>query len=351
VIGGRPRQTRIIATLGPSSRDPAVLRRMMEEGLDWARLSYSHGDPEEQLRAAETVRAVAAVAGRRVRLMAQLGGPKVRIGALPEPIEARPGQVLTLGSGREVPDAIPITVPQVLAHRTIGETLAVADGAVELEVIEADRGWVRCRVALGGVLRSYQGVAVLDAHEGHLPPITAKDYDDLTAALAVGVDAVCLSMVRRREDVWALRARVPDGVKVVAKVENAHALADIDSIVAAADAIVLARAGLTCGMPRAEVPLAQKAVLARCAAHGRMAIVATELLCSMVERPRPTRAEISDVTTALLDGADALMLSEETAVGAHPIDAVAELRQVVETVEASPWYLAARPRRSAEDEG
>jgi pyruvate kinase len=338
------RHTRLMATLGPASRDPAILRRMVEEGLDWARLNFAHGDHDEQSRAAETLATVAALDGHRVRLLADLSGPKVRIGALAAPIELRAGEVIALGSGRDVPDAIPLTVPHVLVHRHVGEMLAVADGAIELEVVEVDRGWVRCRVAVGGMVRSYQGVAIL-GHESGLPPLTAKDHDDVVAALAIGVDAIALPRVRRREDVMALRTRVPDGVAVVARLEDADALLMIEGILQAADAIILARAGLACVMPRVEVALAQKEVLARCAGEGRMAIVATDLLGSMVQRPRPSRLEVSDVTTALLDGADALLLSEETAVGAHPVEAVAELRLLAETVEASPWYRAGGPRR------
>jgi pyruvate kinase len=338
------RHTRIVATLGPSSRDPFVLRRMLEEGLDWARLNYSHGDHEEQARAAETLRVVSRMTGRPVRVMADLGGPKIRIGSLPAPIDLRAGQELVLGSGRDEPEGIPITVPHALAGRTVGETLAIGDGAIELEVTEVDRGWVRCRALTGGQLRAYQGVTIVGVRDGS-PSLTAKDEDDLRAALALGVDVVCLSMVRRREDVTMLRARVPDGTLVLAKIEDAQGIAALETIVTAADGIVLARGGIGCHLPRTEVPLVQKEVLARCAAEGRMGVVASEMLLSMVEQPRPTRRDASDITTALLDGADALLLSEETAVGAHPIDAVAELRQMAEAVEASPWYSAVRTRR------
>ncbi len=342
---GAPRHTRIIATLGPASRDPFVLRRMLEEGLDWARINYSHGDHEEQARAVENLRVVSRATGRPVRVVADLGGPKVRIGALPAPLRVGVGDELVLGSGRDQPDAIPITVPNALAGRTVGDALAIGDGHIELEVVEVDRGWVRCRAATAGQLRAYQGVVIVGAPEGY-PSITAKDEDDLAAALELGVDAVCLSMVRRREDATALRALVPDGVLVMAKVEDVDGIAELGAILRVVDAIVLARGPLACTIPRCEVPLVQKEVLARCAAEGRMGIVATDVLLSMVEHPRPTRNEASDVTTALLDGADALLLSEETAVGAHPIDAVAELRQIAEAVEASPWYSAVRTRRT-----
>jgi pyruvate kinase len=341
---GAHRHTRIIATLGPASRDPFVLRRMLEEGLDWARVNYSHGDHDEQARAVETLRVVSRTTGRPVRVVADLGGPKVRIGPLPAPLEVRVGDELVLGSGRDQPEGIPLTMPRALAGRTVGDALAIGDGAIELEVVEVDRGWVRCRAATGGQLRAHQGVVIIGGPEAY-PSLTAKDEDDLHAALALGVDAVCLSMVRRREDVTSLRALVPDGVLVMAKVEDAEGLGELGAVMRLADAIVLARGALACTMPRGEVPLVQKEVLARCAAEGRMGIVATEMLLSMVDRPRPTRAEASDITTALLDGADALLLSEETAVGAHPIDAVAELRQIAEAVEASPWYSAVRTRR------
>jgi len=339
-----PRHTRIVATLGPSSRDPFVLRRMLEEGLDWARLNYSHGDHDEQARAVETLRVVSRMTGRPVRVMADLSGPKIRIGSLPAPIQVRIGDELVLGSGRDEPEGIPVTVPHALAGRTVGETLAIGDGAIELEVIEVHRGWVRCRVLTGGQLRAYQAMTIIGVRDGS-SPLTAKDEEDLRAALALGVEVVCLSMVRRREDVTALRARVPDGTLVMAKIEDGQGIAELDAIVTAADGIVLARGPIGCHLPRAELPLVQKEVLARCAAEGRMGVVASEILLSMVEHPRPSRAEASDVTTALLDGADGLLLSEETAVGSHPIDAVAELRQLAEAVEASPWYSAVRTRR------
>lgn len=343
------RRTKIIATLGPASRDPRALRRMIEEGLDWARLNYAHGDHEEQARAVETLRAVSLDAGP-VSVVADLGGAKVRIGFLPEPLETRPGQIVTLGSGREVPDAIPLTVPQVLASRSVGDTLVVGDGAIELEVIEADRGWVRCRVAVAGMLRAHQGVTVVDRREV-LPPFTAKDEADLAAALALGVDAICLSRVRRREDVTARRRTIPEGVLVMAKIEDPYGLDDLPAIAQAADAVVLARGALACHVPPGEVPLVQKEVLARCAAEDRMVVVAGDVLSSMLHRSRPSRLDAADVTAALLDGADGFLLAEETAVGPNPVDSVAELRQLVENVEASPWYRAARrPRPASEPE-
>jgi pyruvate kinase len=339
------RRARIIATLGPASRNPAVLRRMIEEGVDWVRLNYSHGDHEEQARAAETLWAVAGAVGRRVSLMADLGGAKVRLGGIPEPMEVRTGDEVVLGTGRDVPEAIPVTVPRALANRMVGETLFASDGAVELEVVHADRGWVRCRVGVGGTLRSHGGL-MLGEGDGGLA-LTAKDRDDLIAAVALGVDAVCLPL--GREDALSVRALLPEGVLLVAKVEDGRSLRQLAAIAGVADAVLIARGPLACAMPRHEVPLVQKEVLARCAADARLGLVSTEVMPSMVRHARPTRAEASDVTTALLDGAEGLVLSEETAVGAHPAEAVSELRRIVEAVEASGWYQASRARRA--DEG
>jgi pyruvate kinase len=339
------RRTQIIATLGPASRDPAVLRRMVEEGIDWVRLNYAHGGPDEQARAAETVRAVAGAAGRPVRIMADLGGAKVRLGDLGGARTLRVGQLLALGSGWEVPHAIPVTAPLVLARRSEGDMLAVGDGTVELEVVDTGPGWVACQVLTAGQIRSHQGIAVEGAGDG-VPCLTPKDHDDLVAALALGVDAVALSMVRRREDVAGLRARLPEGVMALAKLEDAQALADLDGVVATADGVVVARGFLAFTIPPAELALLQKDVLARCARQGRLAVVATDVLASMVDQPRPRRAEIADVVTALLDGADALVLSEETALGGYPTEAVAELRRAAERVEASADYHGVRPRRA-----
>ena len=343
-MSGPGRATLIVATLGPASRDPAVIRRMIEEGADWVRLNFSHGGHDEQARAAEAVRAVAGVVGRPVKLVADLGSAKVRIGALSAPLDLRPGDRVTLGSGREVPDAIAITRPQALVHRGPGEVLALADGTLELEVVDAAPGWVRCRVVTGGLLRSHQPVLMAGASDG-LPALSSQDVDDVEAAVALGVDAIVLANVRRREDLAGLRARLPVGVQAIARIEEAQALAELGRIVQEADGVVVVRGALAFSLPRAEAPLVQKDVLAQCAAEGTTGLVATELLSSMVRAPRPTRTEIGEVVTALLDGADALVLSEETAVGAHPAEAVAELRTIVEATEASGHWQASRPRR------
>jgi pyruvate kinase len=332
-----PRRTQIIATLGPASRDPAVLRRMVEEGLDWARLNCSRDEPEVAQRAAETLRTVAAAAGRPVRLLADLGGPKVRVGIVPEPIPLEVGTEVVLGAGRAAPDAVPVTVPRAFAHLAVGEMIALDNGAIELEVIDADPGWVRCRVLSGRMIRSHQSLAIAG---NDASAITDRDEEDLAAALALRVDAVALSRVRRREDATALRARLPDGVLAFAKIEDAEGLRNLDGILDAADAVVCVRGSLGFSLPRAAVPFVQKDLLAWCADRGRSGIVASELFRSMVERPTPMRVEIADVVTAMLDGAVGLVLSEESAVGAYPAEAVAELRQVIERAEDSAWFQA-----------
>ena len=331
------RRTHIIATLGPASRDPAVLRRMVEEGLDWARVNCSRDEPDVCGRAIETLRAVAGAAGRRVRLLADLGGPKVRVGIVPEPIRLQVGDEVVLGAGRAAPDAVPVTVPRAFAHLAVGEMIALDNGAIELEVIDADPGWVRCRVLSGRMIRSHQSLAIAG---NDASAITDRDEEDLAAALAMGVDAVALSRVRRREDAAALRARLPDGVLAVAKIEDAEGLRNLDGILDAVDAVVCVRGSLGFSIPRAAVPLVQKDLLAWCAARGRSGVVASELFRSMLDRPSPARVEIADVVTAVLDGAVGLVLSEETAVGAYPAEAVAELRQVIERAEDSPWFRA-----------
>jgi pyruvate kinase len=215
------------------------------------------------------------------------------------------------------------------------------DGAVELEALEVHKDRIRCSVLIGGRIDSHSGIQLPDSHPA-LPVLSAKDLNDIRTGRRIRVDIVAQSMVSGRSDIDRLKSRLSTGTPVIAKIETAKALRNLKEISTEAWGMMVARGDLGVSIPRAEVPLRQKEILSICRKRQRFGIVATEMLLSMVTRHRPTRAEVSDVATAVLDGADAVMLSEETAIGAYPVEAVRELRGIIKTVEASRWY---RPRK------
>lgn len=337
------RHTKIICTLGPATREPDLVRCLIEEGMDYARLNFSHGIAEDHVRMAQTVREAARGLGRPVKILQDLQGPKPRIGRLSHPLHFRAGDKVILAPASEDSHEIPIADPEILEWIRPGDAVFLDDGAVELEALEKREGRIEAVVRVGGRVDSRSGI--------HLPggsprgsALSEKDKQDIQRGRAIGVDLVAQSMVRNRSDIDRLRSELGERTPIVAKIENAEALRDLDRIADASWGIMVARGDLGVSIPRAEVPLRQKEILAICRRRGRFGIVATEMMLSMVKNDRPTRAEVSDVAAAVIDGADAVMLSEETAIGAHPVEAVREMRQVVETVEASRWYPNPPPR-------
>jgi len=303
--------------------------------MSFARLNFSHGRSEEHRARAERVRRIAEAAGRPVELIQDLQGPKIRT-LNTAPITLRAGDEMMVG-GALRPGVLAISEPSVLDTVEPGHRIYIDDGMIEIEVLERTHEGVRCRALLGGTIEGRQGV-VFPSSIVSLPAVTEKDIEDAAVGREIGVEWVALSFVQRWQDLEMLRPHVSPGTRVIAKIETAAALDDLPPIVAAADAVMIARGDLGVSIPRARVPLVQKDIIGICRREGKSSIVATEMLLSMVHYPHPTRAEVADVATAVLDGCNAVMLSEETAIGAYPVEAVAEMRQIIETVEASSYY-------------
>lgn len=333
------RRAKLVCTLGPSTASPEAVRGLIDAGMDVARVNFSHVSAEESAAALARVREAGDASGRVVAALADLSGPKVRLGELAGgSIHLEPGTEFLLHPGDRIGDASGASTnhPALADDLRSGDRLLLADGAVELTVRAIQDGVVVTEVAEaapGGRVSNRAGVNV-PAERLSLPAITDKDRTDLQAALDQGFDLVAQSFVRSAEDVRALRSlmgrrRVP----IVAKVENRAAVAEADAIAKTADAIMIARGDLGVDVPLEEVPVLQKELVRTCRSAGIPSIVATQMLESMVTAPRPTRAEVSDAANAVLDGADAVMLSAETAIGRFAVDAAATASRVVELAE------------------
>lgn len=328
-------QTRIVCTLGPASESEDVVHALIEEGMSYARLNFSHGTHDEHRQRAERVRRAAASSGRAVELIQDLQGPKIRTVRTPHTVLERGADVLL--SGAPSATAIQVAPKGVLDGVLPGHLVYIDDGLIELEALDRTPVGVRCRVLSGGEIEGNQGV-VFPSSLLPLSALTAKDIADAAFGRELGVEWVALSFVQSWEDLESIRSHVAQGARVIAKVETAAAVDDMTSIVAAADAVMVARGDLGVSIARARVPLVQKDLILACREQGTSSIVATEMLLSMVHNRHPTRAEVGDVATAVLDGCNAVMLSEETAIGAYPVQAVAQMREIIETVEASSYY-------------
>ncbi|MSR47807.1 MAG: pyruvate kinase [Planctomycetes bacterium] len=341
------RLTKIVATLGPSSQTPSVVQALVEAGLDIARLNFSHGDARGHARLAAVVRSAARKVGRTVAVLQDLQGPRIRIGALPAEwcdgtgaFRLEEGQTIRLGGAVATRDrrsgiTLPTTFPALARDVRRGERLLLRDGRVEV-VVEAVRdGVIRALVRRGGDIRSRSGINAPDSRLD-VPALTAKDRVDLAVGARLGVDAVALSFVRDAADVERARrelARLGSRAMVVAKIERREAIEQLDALLGAADGVMVARGDLGVELGPEAVPLLQKEILRKALARHSFAITATQMLESMVESATPTRAEVSDVANAILDGTDALMLSGETANGRHPVAAVAAMDRIARHVE------------------
>jgi pyruvate kinase len=329
----RFRRTKIVATLGPATANPEVLGALLDAGVDVVRINSSHGTPETRATWMDLVRRVRAERGRHVALLVDLQGPRIRVGALPEPRLLEDGSEVVFAPEEQArPDEIPTTYDALATDVGPGARILLDDGLLVTEVRSVQAARVRARVVHGGVLKSNKGINLPDVQVS-APAVTEKDREDIKLALAHEADYIGISFVRRVEDVHAVRALIPAGVRLIAKIEKAAALADLDGIVRAADAIMVARGDLGVELPFEQVPLAQKRIIQLANAHGRAVITATQMLESMIEHPRPTRAEASDVANAILDGTDAVMLSAETATGAYPVLAVDAMARIIREIE------------------
>jgi pyruvate kinase len=329
-------RTKIVCTIGPASSSPDVLRSLIDAGLNVARVNFSHGTHEEHAQTIATIRRLANELGRPVAILGDLQGPRIRVGNLAEPITLADGSDIVLAP-EEVArgDEIPITYQALSTDVHPGDRVLMDDGLIEAVVLDVAPPRVRARVVYGGALRSHKGMN-LPGVAVSAPSITEKDRADIAFAVEQGLDYLALSFVRRAEDIASLRALIPKGMLVVAKIEKDTALRHIHEIIEAADAVMVARGDLGVELPFEEVPIVQKRIIAIANAFGRPVITATQMLESMVTHPRPTRAEASDVANAILDGTDAVMLSAETATGAYPRLAVLAMTRIITEIERHP---------------
>ncbi|HZB00991.1 MAG TPA: pyruvate kinase [Actinomycetota bacterium] len=329
-------RTKLVCTLGPASATPKMVRGLVEAGATVFRINTSHGTPDEHRRGLEIVREVEEATGRPLSVLADLPGPKVRLREVdPDPFPFRPGQRFALRPGGRADAAGAATTHEGLAQDLrVGDRILLADGAVELTVVDEDADVVQTECVRGGAVRSHQGVNV-PAERLSLPAVTDRDRAALSEVLTMGVDLVAQSFVRSPADVEELRAAMGSRLApIVAKIETRPAVDDFAAILAVADAVMVARGDLGVELPIEEIPLLQKRLLREARGAGRPVIVATQMLESMIRAPRPTRAEANDVATAVLDGADAIMLSAETAVGDFPFEAASVATRIARAVES-----------------
>jgi pyruvate kinase len=344
------RKTKIVATLGPASSAPDLVAALIAAGMNAARLNFSHGTQDDHARRVELVRTAQGEADVPIAVIADLQGPKLRVGDLPEPIEVETGTtVVVAGEDDARPDDIPVSPTVIGAVLRKGNDLLVDDGLIRLRVERMARGRAICRVLVGGSIGTHKGVN-LPGVPIPVPSLTRKDLDDLDLALRLGVDYVALSFVRSASDVQKLKSRIADSgskAHVIAKIEKAEAVEALDQILAVTDAVMVARGDLGVEIGVAAVPLLQKRIIMKALELGKPVITATQMLESMVHAPEPTRAEASDVANAVLDGTSAVMLSGETAIGEYPVETVAYVDRIVCAVEPSLGYRHEIPR--AED--
>lgn len=336
----RQRQAKIVATLGPASASKEMIKALFEAGADVFRFNFSHGTHADHHARYEIVRAVEREVGRPIAILADLQGPKLRVGQFAD------GKV-TLEAGQEfVLDRDPtpgsnqrvcLPHPELFEVIGAGQALLLDDGKLRLQVLDSDGQRIRTQVVNGGALSDRKGVNVPDAVLP-IPALTDKDKRDLAFALELGVDWIALSFVQRPEDVHEARELIGKRAAVLSKLEKPAALDRLDKIVQASDAIMVARGDLGVELPPERVPGTQKRILRACRLHGKPIVIATQMLESMITSPVPTRAEVSDVASAIYDGADAVMLSAESANGSYPLQAVSMMNRVIAEVERDPLY-------------
>jgi pyruvate kinase len=337
------RRAKISCTLGPASANPATVRALVDTGMDVARLNLSHGTHDDHARATALVRKAAKASGRTVAVLADLQGPKIRLGAFAAgAVELEDDAPFMLRQDPALGDATGVSIdePALLEALEPGDVALIGDGLIQLEVVANEGHQVRTRVRVGGRVSNHQGIGLPGARLA-TPALTAKDRADLEFVLGLPVDAIALSFVRKPEDVLLVREvmqKVGVMLPVIAKIEQPEAVERLEEIVDAFEGILVARGDLGVQMPLERVPLVQKQALRLARERGKPSIVATQMLESMIRETRPTRAEASDVANATLDGADCLMLTAETAMGQHPVEATATMaRLILAAEEMQSW--------------
>jgi pyruvate kinase len=335
------RHSKIVCTIGPASCSPRVIKKLLQAGMDVARLNFSHGTHEEHAKNISHLRSAAADLKKTIAILADLQGPKIRTGALAGggPVLLRTGQEFTITTAKVLGDSTRVsTVFEPLPREVkAGDRILLSDGLIELRARQVKKSEVICEVVNGGALGENKGIN-LPGVKLRVPALTAKDKADLRFALAHGADYIAVSFVRRPEDVAVAKQlirRMKKDTPVIAKLEKPEAIENLEAILRVADGVMVARGDLGVEMSPERVPVVQKQIIQRAREFRRPVITATQMLESMTENPRPTRAEASDVANAILDGSDAVMLSAETASGKYPVEAVSMMARIIEAAEGS----------------
>ncbi len=345
------KRTKVVCTIGPASESVGVLEEIIRNGMNVARLNMSHGTHANHAKTIKNIRAVSKKTGEPIALLADLQGPKIRVGKLPDAgIKLEAGKKIvftnkiTAGGEAKEKGRIPVTYLEFHKDVKTGSRMFLDDGLLEVRVLGIKGKDVQAEVVTGGILTSHKGLNFPDCRLS-TSAITDKDRDDLKFVLGAGVDLIALSFVREAKDILDLRFLIKDFLKknkkrpapvqIIAKIEKSEAIKNIDEILEVADGVMVARGDLGVEMPAEDVPLWQKKIIAKCLSRAKPVIVATQMLDSMTRSPRPTRAEVSDVANAVMDHTDAVMLSNETAAGAYPVEAVKMMAKIVVKTEAS----------------
>lgn len=356
------RKAKIVCTIGPASQSPTILNRLIENGMDAARLNFSHGTHASHAIAIAAIRDAAARRGAAVAIIQDLQGPRIRVGLLPkEGIEVRTGQIVRLRTSAlsaELRDAhpsapvppleIPVTYASLTRDLHVGSRVLINDGLIELQAVCVADNLIDCSVIIGGAITSHKGINLPDTAVS-APTLTERDQEDIRFGVEHGVDYLALSFVRGPQDIEAARTLVAEcrsTVPIIAKIERAEAIAALDEILEQADGVMIARGDLGVEMGPEAVPLLQKRIIVEANRRRRLVITATQMLESMTHALRPTRAEASDVANAVFDGSDALMLSAETAVGAHPIQVIQVMDRIIRAAEAGAEPGVTRKRQT-----
>ncbi len=349
------KRTKIVATIGPSSASVSTLKKMIEGGMNVARLNFSHGTHASHAGVLKNIRQAARETGTLISIIADLQGPKVRLGVLPEPVTLKAGETVIVSTAiKEAKGKVlPSTYKGLHKDLNAGDTVLLSDGLLEFKVTKVVGREIHCKVVLGGTLTSHKGF-VVPTTSLHVPLLSEKDKADLDFAIKNDVDFIAMSFVTKASDVRMMRKLIATAekkykhnknlakqsettTKIIVKLEKHEGVARFDEILAETDALMVARGDLGVEIPMETVPVVQKMMIAKCIQASKPVITATQMLLSMVQNPRPTRAEVSDVANAVIDHTDAVMLSDETAVGKYPVEAVSMMARIAQQTEGSPY--------------
>ncbi len=348
VLGNQPplrahpgaRRTKIIATLGPSTRTPEVIGKLVQAGMDVARINMSHADAAQARELTRIIREASARIGRQVGILMDLQGPAIRTGELSVAFNLKPGERIALtvrGEKSEEQRSVDVNYDQLVEDIAVGDIVLVDNGNIRLRVLQKKRNQLECEVLTEGTLGSRRHIN-LPGVRVNLPALTDKDIKDVELGIEIGVDFIAMSFVREPEDVLRLKAILDyrhASQKVIAKLEDQEGIRNLNDIIDAADGIMVARGDLGIELPYEELPITQRRIVKACAARGKPVIVATHMLESMIENPSPTRAEITDVSNAVFEQADAIMLSGETSVGQYPVACIEIMDRIARRIERS----------------